>query len=179
MSEHVYCVAVKFKMTQQVEQRTCIKFCIKFKHCLKETTQLAMDKAAAMGNWWLAASSGQCDASCSFLGKHLITQVTQHPCSPDSTCDCWLLPKLKSALKGKRFQTIRDIPENTTGQLMAIGRTVWGPKGPTLKGTEASLIHNVSCILYLLQQMSLFFILCVWISSGQTLYICFLIPQLL
>ena len=27
------------------------------------------------------------------------------------------------------------------GQLMAIGRTVWGPKVPPLKGTEASLSY--------------------------------------
>ena len=27
MSEHVYCVAVTFKMTEQVEQSICIKFC--------------------------------------------------------------------------------------------------------------------------------------------------------
>ena len=38
--------------------------------------------------------------------------------------DFWLFPKLKSPLKGKRFQTINEIQENTTGQLMVIGRTV-------------------------------------------------------
>ena len=54
---------------------------------------------------------------------------------------------------------------------MAIGRTVWGPKVPTLKGTEASLSH-VQCFLYLLQWMSL--ILHGWIPSGQTLYFSFL-----
>ena len=31
LSEHVYCRALAFKMTQQVEQRMCIKFCIKWK----------------------------------------------------------------------------------------------------------------------------------------------------
>ena len=29
LSEHVYCVAVAFKMTEQVEQQIYIKFCIK------------------------------------------------------------------------------------------------------------------------------------------------------
>ena len=29
LGEHVYCVAVAFEMTEQVEQRICIKFCIK------------------------------------------------------------------------------------------------------------------------------------------------------
>ena len=44
-------------------------------------------------------------------------------------------PKLKSPLKGKRFQTVDEIQENTTGQLMVIGRAVGDPKMPTLKGT--------------------------------------------
>ena len=35
-------------------------------------------------------------------------------------CDFWLFPKLKSPLKGKRFQTIDEIQENTTGQPMVI-----------------------------------------------------------
>ena len=60
-----------------------------------------------------------------FLAKHQITQVTQPPYSPDlAPCNFCLFPKLKSPLKGKRFQTVDKIQENTTGQLMAIGRTV-------------------------------------------------------
>ena len=58
-------------------------------------------------------------------------------------------PKLKSPLKEKRLQTVDEIQENTTGQLMVSGRTVWGLKVPTLKGTEASLYY-VQCFLYLI-----------------------------
>ena len=50
LSEHVYCVAVAFKMTEQVEQRICIKFCIKLEHSSAETIWM-IQKAAAMGNW--------------------------------------------------------------------------------------------------------------------------------
>ena len=57
----------------------------------------------------------------SFLSKHLITQVTQPPYSPEfAPCDFWLFPKLKSSSKGKRFQTTDEIQENMTGQRMAI-----------------------------------------------------------
>ena len=57
--------------------------------------------------------------------RHQITQVTQPPYSPDLVpCDFWLFPKLKSPLKGKGFQTIDKIQENTIGQLRAIRRTV-------------------------------------------------------
>ena len=108
-----------------------------------------------MGNWWLAASSWQrahsciTSVSCSFLEKHQITQVSQPLYSPDlvpyTSC---LFPQLKSPLNRKRFQNVDEIQENTMGQLMAIGRTVWDPKVPTLKGTEVSLSY-VQRFLYL------------------------------
>ena len=50
MSEHVYCVAITFKMTEQVEQGICIKFCIKLEHSSRETMCM-FQKAVAMGNW--------------------------------------------------------------------------------------------------------------------------------
>ena len=60
-----------------------------------------------------------------FLAKHQITQVTQPPYSPDlAPCDFWLYLKLRSPLKGKRFQTVNEIQKNSKGQLMVIGRTV-------------------------------------------------------
>ena len=37
LSEHVSCVAVAFKMIEQVEQCICIKFCIKLGHSSVET----------------------------------------------------------------------------------------------------------------------------------------------
>ena len=87
----------------------------------------------------------------SFFVKHQIAQVTQPHYSPNLVpCTFWFFPKLKPPVKGKRFQTTDEIQENMTGQLMAIGRIVWGPNVPTLKGTEVSL-SNVQCFLYLLQ----------------------------
>ena len=143
------------------EQQICIKYCVKLEHSSAEIIWM-IQKATVMGNWWLAASSWQCACSCitshaEFLVKHQIIQVTQLPYSPDFVpCNFWLFQKLKSPLKEKRFQTISEIQENTIGQLMMIGRTVWGPQVPTLKGTEASLSY-VQCFLYL-QQISVFFI---------------------
>ena len=40
MSEHVYCVAITFKMTEQVEQQISIKFCVKLEHSSAETIQM-------------------------------------------------------------------------------------------------------------------------------------------
>ena len=50
LSEHVYCVAVAFKMTERVEQQICIKVCVKLEHSFMETIQM-IQEAAARGNW--------------------------------------------------------------------------------------------------------------------------------
>ena len=136
-----------------VEQRICIKFCLKLKHSSMEIIWM-IQKATAMGNWWLAASSPQHTRSCIASRAECFGETANHPgdsapYSPDlAPWHFWLFPKLKSPLKGKRFQTTDEIQENTMGQLMATGRTVWGPKVPTLKGTEAWLSY-VQCFLYL------------------------------
>ena len=39
LNEHVYCVAVSFKMTERVEQWICIKFCVKLEYFSTETIQ--------------------------------------------------------------------------------------------------------------------------------------------
>ena len=88
-----------------------------------------------------------------FWVKYQITQGTQPLYSPDLVpCGFWIFQKLKSPLKGKRFQTIDKIQENTMGRLTEIGRNVWGPKVPTLRGTEAPFSH-VQCFLYLISSL--------------------------
>ena len=69
-------------------------------------------------------------ARASRLVQSFFSETSNHPgeSAPYSLdmapWDFWLFPKLKSPLKGKRFQTISEIQENMTGQLMEIGRTV-------------------------------------------------------
>ena len=57
-----------------VEQQIYIKFCMKLEHSSTETIWMTQ-KAAAMGNWWLAASLRQCTithhVSCRVFGKKL------------------------------------------------------------------------------------------------------------
>jgi transposase len=56
-----------------------------------------------------------------FLGKHSIRVVPDPPYSPDlAPCDFFLFPRLKSSLKGKRFQDVAEMQLNTTRQLQAI-----------------------------------------------------------
>ena len=122
----MYCVAVTFKMTEQLEQQICIKSCIKLEHSSTETIQMMQRMQLwAPGDWQLHHDSVSTRASRllqSFFTKH---QITQPPYSPDLLpCNFWLFPKPKSPLKGKRFQTVSEAQENTKRQLMVIGRTV-------------------------------------------------------
>ena len=99
------------------------------------------------------------------FAKHQIIQVT-HPCYSSDLVpwDFWLFPKLKSPLKGKRFQTIHEIQENTMGQLMVIGRTGWGLMVPTLKGTEVSLSY-VRYVLYLVSLINISIFHSTWLDA--------------
>ena len=108
----------------------------------------------ATGNWQLHHDNAH--ASClvqRFLAKHQISQVTQPPYSPDLvSCDFLLFLKLKSPLKGKRFQTINEIQENMMGQLMMTERAVWVPSCLLWRGLRLHCpMYSVSGILYLLQ----------------------------
>ena len=102
LSEHVYCVAVTFKMTEWVEQ--WIKFCIKLEHYSMDTIRM-IQKAAAMGNWWLAASSQQCAGSYTRSCAEFFGKASNHPSDLAPLkwdlvpCDFWLFLKLKSLFK--------------------------------------------------------------------------------
>ena len=55
-----------------------------------------------------------------FLAKREIVQLRQPPYSPDiAPSDFWMFPKLKMALKGKRFDDIETIQSNATRDLKA------------------------------------------------------------
>jgi histone-lysine N-methyltransferase SETMAR len=61
-----------------------------------------------------------------FLSKHSIPVVPHPPYSPDLTvCDFFLFPRLKSTLKGKRFQDVKEIKLNTKQQLQAIPKEAY------------------------------------------------------
>ena len=61
-----------------------------------------------------------------FLAKHKIVQLRQPPYSPDiAPCDFWMFPKLKTALKGMRFDDIETIQSNATRELNAIPKSAF------------------------------------------------------
>jgi len=57
----------------------------------------------------------------SYLAKHQTSVVPHPPYSPDlAPADFFLFPKLKTTLKGRRFQTIEESQENVIRELHAI-----------------------------------------------------------
>jgi transposase len=57
----------------------------------------------------------------SYLAKHQTSFVPHPPDSPDlAPADFFLFPKLKTTLKRRRFQTIKEIEENSIRELRAI-----------------------------------------------------------
>ena len=134
-----------------------------------------------MGNWWLAALSQQRACSCIISPAEFFCETSSHP--GDSVPlhprfgALWLLafPKTKVTFEREEIQTIDEIQENMMGQLMAIGKTMWGPKVPTLKGTEVSLSY-VRCFLYFISSSvnaSVFH--SIWLDTFWSDLVCFML----
>ena len=156
LSEHVHCVAVTFKMTEQVEQQICIQFYVKLEHSSSETIWMTQ-KAAAVGNWWLAASPRQracsCITSCAVFWWNIKSPRWLSPPTAQIWCPATSgFSRNKSPLKGKRFQTIDEIQENTLGQLMVMRKLCEVPRCLLWRRLRHHCpVYNISCISYLLQ----------------------------
>jgi hypothetical protein len=68
------------------------------------------------------------------LAKHATTVLPQLPYSPDlAPADFFLFQKLKSALKGRRFESIEAIKTNSIAHLRSIPKTAFQEFLTTLK----------------------------------------------
>ena len=148
------CVATTLKMTEWVQQWICIKFCIKLDIPLQKLFRwFRRLQLWATGDWQPHHNNMLAHVSCpySFFCKITNYPGDSAPLQPRFGA-LWLLafPKTKITFERKEISDCQWVQENMMSQLMAIGRTVWGPKVPILKETEASLSY-VQCVLYLLQ----------------------------
>ena len=152
LSEHVYCVAIAFKIIEPVKQQICTKFCVQLEYSSAETTP-KIQKAAALGNWWLAASSWQHAHSCITSSAEFFSEKSNHPGNSAPLqprfVTLWLLafPKTKITFEREEISDHQWDSGKYDGQLVATGGTVWGPKAPTWKGMETSLLY-AQCFLY-------------------------------
>ena len=61
-----------------------------------------------------------------YLAKNNTPLVRHPPYSPDmAPCDFWLFPKLKTTLKGKRFESREEIMRKTTAELYSIPKSTF------------------------------------------------------
>ncbi len=61
-----------------------------------------------------------------YLAKNNTPLVRHPPYSPDmASCDFWLFPKLKTTLKGKRFESREEIMKKTTAELYSIPKSTF------------------------------------------------------
>ena len=124
--------------------------------------------STAVGNWCLAVSSWQCASSCITSPAECFGKTSNHP--GDSAplqprfgiLKLLTFPKTKITFEREEISGCQWDSGKYNGPLMVIGRTVWGPKVPTLKGTKGHCpVYNVSCI---------FFNKCVYVSIFQIIY---------
>ena len=146
-------MAIAFKITEQVEQQICIKFCVKLQCASVETIQM-IQKVAAMDNWWLAASSWQHAPSCitshaEFFGETPNYPGDSVPLQPKFGA-LWLLTFLKTKITFKREEISDHWWDSRKHSGAADGdwENCVRSQGAYLKGTEMSL-SCVQCLLYL------------------------------
>lgn len=91
---------------------------------LRDAVRRKRPDMGTANNWHLHHDNAPAHSSQlihTFLAKHGITTVRHPPYSPDlSPCDFWLFPKLKTPLKGSRFESREEIIRNATTELNTI-----------------------------------------------------------
>ena len=173
LSEHVYCLAVTFKMTERVQQRICIRICIKLEHSSMETIWI-IQKAAAMGKWWLAASSQQPAHSCITYQAEVFGKTSKSPrwLSPlqPSFGTFWLLafPKTKITFAREEISDNYWDSGKYDGAFYGNWENCMKSQGTYFEGdwgiTVLCTMFFISCIFC---NKCLFFIVHGWILSGR------------
>ena len=141
-------------------------------------------KAAAMGHWWLAASSQQHTCSCITSHAELFGETSNHP--GDSAFlqskfgTLWLLafPKLKSPLKGKRFQDRWWDSEKYNGAADGNWENCVRSQGTYFEGDWGIIVLCTQFFLYLVSSLinvPIFHI--TWLGTFWTdlVYICIIV----
>ena len=109
-------------------------------------------------NWWWAASS---ELVSSYIMSHTVfwrnIKSPRWLSSPRDQIWCSLTSGFSQnwnhLWKGRAFRPSIRFRKITMEQLMMTGRTVWGPKVSTLKGTKV-LLSYIQCFLYLVSSVN-------------------------
>ena len=142
-------------MTEQVVQGTCIKLCIKLEHSSAETIQ-RIQKATAMGNWWLTASSQQHTHSCSRSHAQFFGETSNHPGdSAPPTAQIWhyvtcsFSPNQNRLCKGRNFRPLMRFRKIWWGSWWRLKELCEVPRCLIWRGLRCHCpMYNVSCIFF-------------------------------
>lgn len=96
---------------------------------LREKIRLLRPKLWINKSWFLHHDNAPihtAHSTCDYLTKHNVHVIPLAPYSPDmAPCDFFLFPKLKLPLRGKHFETIEAIKENSKRELKAIPKEAY------------------------------------------------------
>ena len=164
-SEHLYWVAVAFKMTEQVEQQICIKFCFKLEHSFAETIWM-IQKAIqpVISSFYTTMYLLMHHVTCRVFWQNIKASTVTHPPLQPKFSALWLLAFPQTTITFEKAEISDSIWDSRKYNGAAdgdsnkvfcsvlssgrdTGRTVWGPSVPTVKGTDMSLSY-VQCFLY-------------------------------
>ena len=158
LNEHVYCVAVAFKMTEWVEQWICIRFYTKLERSSTQTIQMTQKATAvATGEWQLHHDNASAHAS--HLVQSFFCKTSNHPGDlvplQFRFGFLWLLAfpqNLNHLWKGRDFRLSLRFRKIWWGSWWRLGELCEVPRCLLWRGLRRHCpIYNVSCILYLLQ----------------------------
>ena len=176
LNEHLYCVAITFKMTERIEQWICIKLCIKLEHSFTETIWMTQ-KAAAVGNWYWAAASPRRTHSyitphAEFLGKTSNYPADSGPLGLIfGALPLLAFPKTKITFESEEILNHQWDSEKYDGAANDNWELCEVPSCLLWRELRTHYpMHNASCICIFFNKC-LFFILHGWILARQTRYI--------
>ena len=163
--------------TEWVEQQICIKLCIKLEHSSTETIRV-IHKTAAMGYWWLAASSLWNACSCIMSHAEIFGKTSNHPgdLAPLQPIfgTLWLLafPKTKITFEREEISDHRWDSGNYNGTDDGDWENCVRSQGAYFEGDWGVIILcTMFLVPYIFSNKSLyFFIVHGWIPSGQISY---------
>ena len=154
LSEHVYCVAVTFKMTELVEQPICIKFCIKLEHSSTGTIQMIQKpQQLATGDWQVHQDNVPTQAS------RFVQSFLQNIKSPSDsippTAQIWL--SVTSGLsqnwnhlwQGRDFRPLMRFRKISWGSWWRLGELCEVPRCLLWRGLRHHCpTYSISCIFF-------------------------------
>ena len=140
-----------------LEQQIFIKLFIKLEHSSKDIVWM-IQKAAAMGSWWLAASSRQHAHSCFTSCAEFFGETSNHPGdsaplqSRSGTLQLLTFPKTKITFEREEISDCWwEFRKIRWGSWWQLGELCEVPRCLLWRALRCHPVYSVSCILCLLQ----------------------------